>query len=150
MPDATRVPDGAEDLGDPSAMTTPPTAIVVAAAVIERDDAFLMTRRLKGTHLAGTWEFPGGKCDADESLTDCLVRELREELGAGATVGDEIFVVEHTYPERTVRLHFFTTRLLDEPRPLLGQQMRWVARADLATLDLPDADRGLVDLLTGR
>ena len=53
--------------------------IIVTAAVIERDGRFLVTRRLKGTHLEGTWEFPGGKCDAGETLTDCLARELREE-----------------------------------------------------------------------
>jgi mutator protein MutT len=109
-----------------------------------------MTRRLNGTHLEGTWEFPGGKCDAGESLTACLERELLEELGARSTVKMEIFTVEHVYSERTVRLHFFATTLLDAPTPLLGQQMRWVRREELPTLALPDADRGLVELLTGR
>ena len=59
------------------------TAIVVAAAVVERDGLFLLTRRLKGTHLAGTWEFPGGKCEPSESPENCLVREIQEELAAG-------------------------------------------------------------------
>lgn len=107
-----------------------------------------MTRRLRGTHLAGAWEFPGGKCDPGESLTDCLARELLEELGARATTGPEIFTVQHAYPERTVELHFFETTLLDEPQALLGQEMRWVSRAELLTLELPEADRGLVELLT--
>jgi len=124
------------------------STIIVTAAVIERDGHFFMTRRLKDTHLEGMWEFPGGKCDADESLTDCLERELVEELGTRATIGREIFTVEHSYPERTVRLHFFTTTLLDEPQPLLGQEMRWVSRDELRQLQLPDADRGLVELLT--
>jgi len=124
------------------------TPLVVTAAVIERDGHFFMTRRLKDTHLAGMWEFPGGKCDADESLTRCLERELLEELGARSVVGGEIFTVEHTYPERTVRLHFFATTLLDEPEPLLGQEMRWVSRDELRQLELPEADRGLVDILT--
>ena len=126
-------------------MTTP---IVVLAAVIERDGHFLMTRRLKGTHLAGTWEFPGGKCDAGEAHKACLARELDEELAVRCEIGDEIFTVEHAYPERTVRLHFHRATLLDEPAPQLGQEMRWVARGELRTLDLPEADRGLVDLLT--
>jgi 8-oxo-dGTP diphosphatase len=124
------------------------TPLIVTAAVIERDGHFFMTRRLKDTHLAGMWEFPGGKCDADESLTDCLERELIEELGTRAVIGREIFTVEHAYPERTVRLHFFATTLLDEPKPLLGQEMRWVSRDELRQLQLPDADRGLVELLT--
>lgn len=125
------------------------TPIVVLAAVIERDDHFLLTRRLKGTHLADTWEFPGGKCEPDESHEACLTRELVEELNARADIGDELFTVEHAYPERTVRLHFRRATLLSEPSPQLGQEMRWVPRAGLRLLDLPDADRGLVELLTG-
>lgn len=127
-------------------MTTPP--VIVTAAVIERDGHFFMTRRLKGTHLAGMWEFPGGKCGSDESLSASLERELMEELGTRSVIGDEIFTVEHVYPERTVRLHFFATTLLDEPKALLGQEMRWVNREELGKLELPEADRGLVDLLT--
>ncbi|MCC7185356.1 MAG: (deoxy)nucleoside triphosphate pyrophosphohydrolase [Acidobacteria bacterium] len=124
------------------------TTIIVTAAVIERDGRFFMTRRLKGTHLAGMWEFPGGKCGPDESLVASLERELMEELGSRSVVGKEIFTVEHAYPERTVRLHFYATTLLDEPQPILGQEMRWVSRAELRDLQLPEADRGLVDLLT--
>ncbi len=123
--------------------------IVVLAAVIERDGRFLMTRRLKGTHLAGTWEFPGGKCEADESHEACLARELLEELSVRCEVGDEIFTVEHAYPERTVRLHFRRATLLGDPSPRLGQEMRWVPRGELQSLDLPEADKGLVALLTG-
>ena len=126
-------------------MTVP---VIVSAAVIERDGHFFMTRRLKGTHLAGMWEFPGGKCGPHESLIASLERELMEELGTRSVIGDEIFTVEHVYPERTVRLHFFATTLLDEPKSLLGQEMRWVSRADLGGLELPEADRGLVRLLT--
>ena len=123
--------------------------IVVLAAVIERDNHFLLTRRLKGTHLAGSWEFPGGKCDPEESHEECLARELLEELGVRAEIGDEIFTVDHAYLERTVRLHFRRAILLSEPSPQLGQEMRWVPRAGLRLLELPEADRGLVELLTG-
>ncbi len=63
------------------------TRLVVTAAVIERGGRYLVTRRQKGVHLEGLWEFPGGKCDAGESLADCLRRELREELGVDAAVG---------------------------------------------------------------
>ena len=123
-------------------------AIVVTAAVVERDGAFLLTRRLDGTHLAGTWEFPGGKCEDDEPLQACLRRELLEELGVDAEVGAEVFGVRHAYPEKTVQLHFFACRLHGEPRPLLGQQMRWVPREELATLEFPDADRELITRLS--
>ena len=103
--------------------------IVVSAAVIERDDAFLLTRRLKGTHLEGTWEFPGGKCEPDETPEACLVREIREELAVDAAIGELMLVTRHAYPERTVELHFF--RATCGNRAAAGQQMRWVPRAEL-------------------
>lgn len=123
--------------------------VVVTAAVVERDGVFLLTRRPDGTHLAGTWEFPGGKCEDGESLSACLRRELLEELGVEAEVGDEVFTLRHAYPEKTVQLHFFACRLLGEPRPLLSQQMRWVPRSELASLQLPEADRELIRRLSG-
>jgi mutator protein MutT len=129
-------------------MTRPPGPIVVIAGVIERDGRFLMTRRLAGTHLPGLWEFPGGKCEPDESHESCLRRELDEELGARADVGDEVVVTEHDYPDRTVRLHFRRCALLDEPQARLGQELRWVTRDELRSLPLPEADRELVAKLT--
>ncbi len=129
-------------------MHQPERPTVVAAAVVEQRDAFLLTRRLKGTHLAGAWEFPGGKCEEDETLEGCLVRELREELAVDARVGPAILVTRHAYPDRSVELHFFATELAGQPVPQLGQQMRWVPRAELATLELPEADAELIRLLT--
>jgi len=127
-----------------------PTTIVVAAAVVERQDHYLVTRRLKGTHLAGCWEFPGGKCADGESLAACLARELHEELAVGVRVGDELFRTTHAYPDRHVTLHFFRCDLAGEPAPQLGQEMRWVAAAELHTLDFPPADSELVAMLAGR
>ena len=124
------------------------TAIVVTAAVIERDGRFLVTRRPAGVHLEGCWEFPGGKCDVGESLHACLVRELLEELAVDAIIGDEILSTSHTYPERRVELHFFSVSLRGEPVPQLGQEMQWIRREDLASLTLPPADDELVALLT--
>jgi 8-oxo-dGTP diphosphatase len=121
--------------------------IVVLAAIIERDAGFLLTRRLKGTHLEGLWEFPGGKCEAGESHEECLARELREELGVSATIGPELLVTEHAYPERTVRLHFRRCEIDGEPQTLIGQQMQWVTREGLGAIEFPEADRALVDLL---
>ena len=118
--------------------------LVVTAAVIERDGAYLVTRRQEGVHLEGYWEFPGGKCEPGESLADCLRRELQEELGVGAAVGGEIFTVTHHYPARSVELHFLACTLLGDPVPLLGQEMRWVVRDALASLQFPPADDELI------
>lgn len=118
--------------------------VLVSAAVIERDGAFLLTRRLDGTHLAGYWEFPGGKCDPGESLEGSLVREIREELDAELVVGPKILTAVHEYPERRVELRFFRCTLSTEPRAILGQEMRWVRREDLGSLPLPPSDDELV------
>jgi 8-oxo-dGTP diphosphatase len=121
--------------------------IVVTAAVVERDGCFLVTRRQKGVHLEGCWEFPGGKCDAGETHAACLARELREELDAAARVGVEIFTTTHEYPDRRVELHFLACELESEPRPQLGQEMRWVRREDLSALEFPPADAEFIRLL---
>jgi 8-oxo-dGTP diphosphatase len=123
--------------------------IVVTAAVVERSGAYLVTRRLRGTHLEGMWEFPGGKCEDGETHRACLLREVREELGCDAVVGAELLTVAHDYSERTVELHFFRCELTGEPQPLLGQEIRWVDRIALRALDFPPADEELIRLLAG-
>jgi 8-oxo-dGTP diphosphatase len=120
------------------------TTVVVTAAVIERDGRILVTRRQRGVHLEGYWEFPGGKCEAGETLAASLVRELLEELAVAIVVGEELLATTHVYPERRVELHFFRCDLRGEPSPQLGQEMRWVARAELSTLAFPPADEELI------
>jgi 8-oxo-dGTP diphosphatase len=121
--------------------------IVVTAAVVRRGDRYLVTRRPGGVHLQGLWEFPGGKCEAGEDHESCLRREIDEELGVDVRVGRRILEVAHEYPERAVELHFFDCELLGEPRARLGQEMRWVAASELATLEFPPADAELIRLL---
>jgi 8-oxo-dGTP diphosphatase len=118
--------------------------IVVVAAVIERDGAFLLARRPAGTHLANQWEFPGGKVEPGERLDEGLRRELLEELAVHALVGREILTTTHAYPERTVQLHFFECEIEGEPQPLLAQEIRWVPRSELPRLELPEADAALI------
>jgi mutator protein MutT len=124
--------------------------IVVTAAVIEDHGRYFVTRRQQGVHLEGCWEFPGGKCEAGESLEACLRRELREELGAEVAVGDEIFTVTHDYDDRRVELHFLACAFVNAPMPLLGQQMRWVPREELRGLPFPPADEELIARLAER
>ena len=125
------------------------TTILVAAAVIERDGRVLVTRRQAGVHLAGYWEFPGGKCEPGEPLGDCLRRELLEELNVHASVGETLLTTSHAYPDRQVTLHFMQCDLLGEPTPQLGQEMRWVPRRTLGELTFPPADVELIRRLTG-
>jgi mutator protein MutT len=145
------VPDG-EDLPLVSVDRRPGEGaavnIVVVAAVVEEHDAFLVTRRPAGVHLSGFWEFPGGKIDEGESHPAALRREMMEELGTDIEVGLRLLATTHAYADRDIELHFYQCALLGTPRPLLGQEMAWVNRADLRRLAFPDADDALIALLT--
>jgi len=120
----------------------------VVAAVIERDARILIARRPAGSHLAGLWEFPGGKPVPGESHADALRREIREELGVVVQVGERIETVEWDYGDRRLRLIFFRCRVQGEPRPLEGQELAWVAPADLPRYDFPPADAALIARLS--
>ena len=123
---------------------------VVVAAVVERADLILVTERLVGTHLAGYWEFPGGKTEAGEDHRRCLEREMREELDVAVEVENELHATSFAYPDRTVELHFYRCTIIGEPRPVLKQRVRWVSRAELRTLRFPPADLELIEKLSPR
>jgi 8-oxo-dGTP diphosphatase len=122
--------------------------VVVVAAVIERDGRFLLTRRQKGVHLEGMWEFPGGKIDPDETHAAALRREMREELDVDVSIGELALATTHAYTEKTVAPYLYRCALIGTPRPVLGQEMRWVTREELSALAFPPADEDLIRLLT--
>jgi 8-oxo-dGTP diphosphatase len=124
--------------------------ITVAAAIIRRHGKILITRRRSDVHLAGLWEFPGGKVEPGESLEAALQREIREELGIDIHVLNEFFSTEFRYPEKSVRLHFFDCEIKHgEPQALEAAELRWVQRGELVGLSFPDADRELISRLLG-
>jgi mutator protein MutT len=122
----------------------------VVAAVIERDGRILIARRPAGGHLGGLWEFPGGKRRRDETPEAALVRELREELDATATVGELLEDVVWTYPEKTIRLRFFRCLVAGELHAAEGQEIAWVRPSELGGYAFPPADAGLVARLRSR
>lgn len=122
--------------------------IEVAAGLVFRGGTLLITQRPAGGHLAGLWEFPGGKREAGESFEDCLRRELREELGIEVEVGANIESLTHDYPEKSVHLRFFIcTWLRHEPQPLGCPAFAWIRREGLAAYEFPAADARLLSRL---
>ena len=125
-----------------------PSVIEVSAALIFRDAKLLIARRHSKAHLGGLWEFPGGKREPGETFEACLIREIREELGVEISVGRLFEDVRHDYPERSVRLKFFTCRLVSgEPRPLDCAAVRWVGQGELEQFEFPAADAQLLGKL---
>ena len=123
--------------------------IEVAAALIQDEEGrYLIAQRPRGSHLAGLWEFPGGKREPGETLEACLRRELNEELTADFVVGERLETVRWQYPDRTVVLHFYRCRLgggAIEPRE--GQSLAWVRPASLGQYEFPPADLAIIERL---
>lgn len=122
--------------------------LVVAAALYDAHGRVLIAQRPQGKHQAGRWEFPGGKVAPGESEGQALARELREELGIEVSASRPFMRLEHSYPDRSVELSMWIVeRFVGAPRSLDGQELRWVAPADLAHADLLEADRPFVEAL---
>lgn len=125
-------------------------SIEVSAGLVFRSGQLLITQRPVGGHLAGLWEFPGGKREAGESFQECLRRELQEELGVDVCVHVELERITHDYPEKSVHLRFFYCTLADtnaEPRAIGCQAMAWVTRDTLKDFAFPAADERLLEML---
>ncbi|MEN1728310.1 MAG: Nudix family hydrolase [Pseudomonadota bacterium] len=126
------------------------TRIDVAAAVI-RDSSgrLLLAQRPEGKHLAGLWEFPGGKCEPDEAPEQALARELHEELGIDVDSSTALLSLTHHYPEKSVRL---LIRLVEawhgEPHGREGQPLDWFELAQARELPMPAADRPILQALS--
>ena len=122
--------------------------IEVSAALIFHGGKLLITQRHAKSHLGGLWEFPGGKREAGETFEECLVREIREELGVAIAVGELFEEVRHDYPEKSVHLKFFLCRLLaGEPQALDCAAVKWVDKAGLRAHEFPAADARLLEML---
>ncbi len=122
--------------------------VEVAAGLIHHGGRYLIARRKPGVHLAGFWEFPGGKRETGETLEDCLRRELFEELGIRIDMPVPYRIIRHDYPEKTVELHFFRCTIEEgHAEPLDSAEIRWVVPADLGRFTFPPADRIIIDAL---
>jgi 8-oxo-dGTP diphosphatase len=122
--------------------------LVVAAAVFDDSGRVLIAERPPGKHMAGRWEFPGGKVAHGESEEAALGRELREELGIEVTRARPVMRLTHRYPDRKVELSLWVVEhYRGVPRPLDGQRLKWVERSALSAEDILEADRPFVAAL---
>jgi len=122
--------------------------IDVVAAIIRKDGEILITQRLDNVHLARFWEFPGGKVEAGESFEVALQREIQEELGIKIRVKDEFLTLDHDYPAKSVRLHFFNCTVLQgDPKAIDVADLRWVTPHDIGNYQFPPADAELISKL---
>jgi len=122
--------------------------IEVSAALIFRSGQLLITQRHAKAHLGGLWEFPGGKRETGETFEQCLVREIREELGIEISVGELFEEISHDYPEKFVHLKFFICKLISgEPQPLDCAAVKWISKSELSNFDFPAADAQLLEKL---
>ena len=135
--------------GAPGSLGRPPGGVVeVAAGLVFRHGRLLITQRHPEAHLGGLWEFPGGKREDGETWKQCLVRELREELGISVRVGELVQSITHEYQEQTVHLKFFRCDWKRGEPELLGcASFKWIPWSELVDYEFPAADRRLIETL---
>jgi 8-oxo-dGTP diphosphatase len=122
--------------------------LIVVAGLIYRDEKLLIAQRPAGKHGALKWEFPGGKLEENEDPRDCLVREIKEELGIEVRVERIADVLFHRYPDRSVLLLFYLCRFINgEGSPIEVADFLWVDPADLLKYDFLAADSDLIQRL---
>jgi len=123
----------------------------VTAAFIIHKNKILICQRTRHQSMPLKWEFPGGKIEQGEQPRDALRRELDEELGIDAQIGDEIARIKHQYKTGgAVELRFFAVKSYSgEIENRIFKDVRWVGRRDLVKYDFLEADAGLVKDIAG-
>ena len=124
---------------------------VAAGVLVNADGGVLIAQRLPGTHMAGRWEFPGGKLETGEGPRQGLDRELREELGIDVQDAEPLLKLSHRYADRHVHLDvWLVTAFRGEPQSLEGQALQWVSPEQLHRIDLLEADAPIIEALRDR
>lgn len=122
-----------------------PTWIPVVTALIRKNGDLLVGLRPEGGSMAGVWEFPGGKVEPGEEPDTALRRELDEELGIQADVGDLKFISSHRYGETNLLLMFYEVLYWKgEPKAVHHDDLKWVSLGDLPELELPEANQAVL------
>jgi len=129
--------------------TSPLPHKIIGVAVIwnERGQILIDKRPAKGL-LGGLWEFPGGKLEANETIKECIRREIREELAIEVEVGSHLITLEHAYTHFRVTLNVYHCRHLSgEPQPLECDEIRWVTLDEVEQFPFPKANEKIIAAL---
>jgi mutator protein MutT len=120
--------------------------IEVGCAVIQNEGKILIAQRKTGSYYGGYWEFPGGKQEPGETIEQCLVREVREELGVEIEPLRLLRKTSHTYPEREVLLHFYLCRLVSgQPSKIDCEDFCWIEPKDSGEFQFLPADGDILE-----
>ena len=124
----------------------------IGVAVIRNQKGYiLIDRRKPQGEMGNLWEFPGGKIEANETVEECIQREIREELAIEIAVGDRLMTINHTYNTFKVTLFVHNCQYLSgEPQPIECEEIRWVSLTELDRYQFPQANTQIIDLLQAR
>lgn len=121
---------------------------IVTAAIIRDNGKILIAQRQKGDHLEDHWEFPGGTLKENESLEQCLARELKEELGVDSTIGKLVAKKEHNSGGKEIELWFYEATVSSKDFTLTAhQEVRWINFNDINNFELAEADKDVLSHL---
>jgi 8-oxo-dGTP diphosphatase len=130
---------------------TLPHKQIGVAVIWDRSGQILIDKRKASGSMGGLWEFPGGKIEPGETVPECIVREIREELGIEILVGAHLISIEHTYPtfQLTLIVHH-CQHISGIPQPIESDEIRWVNVVDLDKYQFPAANVAIIKAIEGR
>jgi mutator protein MutT len=127
---------------------TLPHKIIGVAVVWNPSGQILIAKRKTGGTMGGLWEFPGGKIELGETVPECIIREIREELAIEITVGEHLVTIEHTYPAFQITLHVHHCQHISGiPQPIESDEICWVSVSDLDDYQFPAANLAIIEAL---
>ncbi len=121
---------------------------VAVGVILNKDNQILLAKRPAHLHQGGKWEFPGGKVEANETTSEALIRELKEEVNLDISATEPLMTISHDYPDKQVLLDIHTVKSFSgEAKGLEGQLIEWAELTDIENYDFPEANKQIVDAL---
>jgi mutator protein MutT len=132
----------------PEKLSPLPHKRIGVAVIRNKQGQILIDRRLAKGEMAGLWEFPGGKIELNETVEECIKREISEELAIEVEVGDRLVTIDRTYSNFEVTLFVHHCQYLSgEPQPIECQEIRWVTLAEISNYTFPEANTQIITIL---